>query len=188
MTDPGGTRGAWEVWRPPTTPDGVDVTTAVFSPTTWQALADQQLRDYPKSCALLMVDVDQLRLINQTVGHQNGDHVLRAVADVLRAVSAPGGIVGRVGDDEFVLLMVDVDRSTADAVARKVRQHVALITVESASLAAHAAPASGEVTVTVGVAAGSGLRGSPGAGPGRWRLTDLFWSADAALYAAKART
>ncbi len=170
------------MWRPPTTATGEDVTTAVLGPAAWRAAADRRLRDSPGPRALLIVDVDRLRLVNRTVGRPSGDHVLRSVASVLRTVSAPNGVVGRVGDDEFVLLLAGVDRSTAEGLADRIHHHMTRIVAEDAPPGAHhlAPPGAGEVQVTIGVAATSGSDRPPGS-----VLPDLFWAADAALYTAK---
>lgn len=54
--------------------------------------------------ALLFIDLDNFKAINDTLGHATGDEVLRAVADILRENTPVDGITGRVGGDEFVLL------------------------------------------------------------------------------------
>lgn len=63
-----------------------------------------------RSFALAMVDVDGLKAVNDTYGHQIGDEVLLAVAASLKT---DGAIVGRYGGDEFVAILLDVDRGAA---------------------------------------------------------------------------
>jgi diguanylate cyclase (GGDEF)-like protein/PAS domain S-box-containing protein len=70
-----------------------------------------------RSFALAMVDVDGLKAVNDTYGHQVGDAVLLAVASALRA---DGAIVGRYGGDEFVAILPGADREVANAYRQRV--------------------------------------------------------------------
>lgn len=67
-------------------------------------------------CALLMLDMNDFKYINDNFGHQAGDLVLKAVGDVLNQRLAEGDIAGRIGGDEFMLLLHDVG-SEADLTA-----------------------------------------------------------------------
>lgn len=69
--------------------------------------------------SVVMVDVDGLKKINDTHGHAAGDAHLHAVAQALRAVVREGDGAYRVGGDEFVVLLADADRATADLVMRR---------------------------------------------------------------------
>ncbi|WP_310235810.1 EAL domain-containing protein [Luteimonas terrae] len=72
--------------------------------------------DAGDSCVgLVFVDLDDFKLINDSLGHASGDEVLRTVGRRLRAALQPGDTVGRFGGDEFVLVVNAADR---DAVAR----------------------------------------------------------------------
>lgn len=62
----------------------------------------------PKSVALCIVDIDNFKSINDTYGHRFGDEVLREVAAVLRKAAGVKGAPGRVGGDEFVLILEDI--------------------------------------------------------------------------------
>jgi diguanylate cyclase (GGDEF)-like protein/PAS domain S-box-containing protein len=73
-----------------------------------------------KRCALLFVNIDRLKAINDAYGQEVGDHVLRRVADTLCALVGPSDTVGRYGSDEFVVLLDDVDNHDAEAVAARV--------------------------------------------------------------------
>ena len=59
--------------------------------------------------ALLMIDVDDFKLINDTFGHDYGDETLRNIADVLVQVVGEKGIVARIGGDEFVMIIETFD-------------------------------------------------------------------------------
>jgi GGDEF domain-containing protein len=69
--------------------------------------------------ALVLIDMDYLKLINDVHGHQTGDQALRAVADALRARSREGDRVARLGGDEFAALFVGVDREVVLPVAQR---------------------------------------------------------------------
>jgi diguanylate cyclase len=120
--------------------------------------------------ALLMLDIDEFKLVNDTLGHAAGDAVLVGVADRLRTSLRDTDLVCRVGGDEFAVLATGLaDESDADVVARKLLQALAPeIAVEDLRL---------HVDVSVGVA----VRGVDGDS-----LADLVRAADRAMYAAKA--
>ncbi len=78
--------------------------------------------------SVLMVDLDDFKLVNDRHGHQAGDRVLRAIAGVLRASIRTSDVVARYGGDEFVVLMPDTDAAEAERVARRAARSVAELT------------------------------------------------------------
>ena len=62
-----------------------------------------------KSVALCIVDIDNFKSINDTYGHRFGDEVLREVAAILRKAAGVKGVPGRVGGDEFVMVLEDIE-------------------------------------------------------------------------------
>ncbi|HEX7811966.1 MAG TPA: EAL domain-containing protein [Burkholderiales bacterium] len=76
---------------------------------------------YGLSCALMLVDLDRFKYINDTIGHQAGDQLLKQMAARLRACLRDSDIIARLGGDEFVILMQDAANMEAvTAVADKI--------------------------------------------------------------------
>lgn len=94
------------------------------------------------SLALVMVDVDHLKRINDTYGHPAGDAAIRHVADALRRGRRETDLVARLGGEEFALLLPATDRAGAIKAAERIRQELAESSVSAV----------GTVTVSIGVA------------------------------------
>jgi len=119
--------------------------------------------------ALLVVDMDSLKLFNDTLGHEVGDRVIQMVAGVLRSACRLDDFVARTGGDEFVILMEDADVDAALAVAERVHTVLA-----EAHREIEGAPT--RIAVSIGVAVA----------PEDARSTaDLLHAADQAMYDAK---
>ncbi len=151
----------------------LDPLTGIFNRRTFFDLA---LRQYAlharqqRSLALLMMDLDHFKLINDTYGHSKGDQALRAVADRIADEVRQGDIFARIGGEEFCLLLPDTDAAGARHVANK------LCLALNGILLNPADPAT-QLTASIGVASGIP---QPGAS---WK--QLFDSADRRLYLAK---
>lgn len=129
-------------------------------------LTDRLQELSPATSAMLFVDLDDFKLINDGFGHHAGDTVLSVVADRLRNAVRADDIVARLAGDEFAILMTDADDSAAEAVAQRV-------------LEAFEHPISvGDTQVSV--------RASVGLAAGRTPPEELLRTADAAMYRAKA--
>ncbi len=124
------------------------------------------------SLALLVIDADHFKRYNDRHGHAGGDRVLKALARALASCThRPGDLVARIGGEEFVVLLPDMEAEGAAQAAERVHAAVANLVVESDGVDM------GRVTVSIGLAFGIPRRGgSP---------DDLFRLADAALYEAK---
>ncbi|MGY4516129.1 ligand-binding sensor domain-containing diguanylate cyclase [Lysobacter sp. HA18] len=121
--------------------------------------------------ALMLVDVDGFKPINDLHGHAAGDIALQAIADVIRAQARQRDIAARWGGDEFALLLVDCTLEQAMTVAERIRAAVELIDCEPF------APGFG-VTASLGVAWSDGQ-------PHSASLRTLVPRSDEALYRAK---
>jgi diguanylate cyclase (GGDEF)-like protein len=120
--------------------------------------------------ALLMIDVDNFKLINDTHGHPAGDEVLRKVAGRLAGRLRGHDLLGRYGGEEFCVVAPDTDTGGALTLAESLRA-----TIASAPFSTE----QGELSVTVSI----GISHSP---PDiRRELKEVLTEADAALYTAK---
>jgi diguanylate cyclase (GGDEF)-like protein len=72
------------------------------------------------SLALIAIDLDRFKDINDTLGHPAGDVVLKEAADRIASAVRPGDEISRIGGDEFLIMLADVDPSEADATARRI--------------------------------------------------------------------
>ncbi|AGZ44870.1 putative bifunctional diguanylate cyclase/phosphodiesterase [Actinoplanes friuliensis] len=124
----------------------------------------------PGAVALLTIDLDDFKQVNDVYGHGAGDELLLAVAGRITTTGGPGSVAGRLGGDEFVLLLKDLD---TPATAERVATELCARLVEPVRLK--------EVTVSVGASIGVALTE---AGVSAAELTRR---ADIAMYAAKAR-
>lgn len=74
--------------------------------------------------AVLMMDIDKFKDINDTYGHQKGDHVLRIIGEVLNENTRSSDHVGRYGGEEFLILLENISMEDAESVAEEIRKAV----------------------------------------------------------------
>jgi diguanylate cyclase (GGDEF)-like protein len=114
--------------------------------------------------AILAIDVDNLKPINDAHGHEAGDTVLRSIAGVLGALVRTGDVLARVGGDEFAAMLLGASAAEAQKVADRMRRAVSEVALPN-----------GQASISVGCAGGD-VDDDP---HDTWRRADL------AMYAAK---
>ena len=124
---------------------------------------------YGSSLAVAMFDIDQFKSVNDTRGHEAGDVVLKTLSRIALATFRAADVVGRLGGEEFAVVMPETDHAEAMNALERFRQ-----TVESAVIPYEGSPLS--VTVSCGLALLT---------PADDALDGLFKKADEALYRAK---
>ena len=128
---------------------------------------------YDSSMALLMIDLDHFKRVNDSYGHLVGDDVLRDVAALLTKTIRTTDMVARYGGEEFLVLLPETDDAGAAMFAERIRE-----AVESHDFGGPADQPGLGLTTSVGVATFPAARIES--------VEDLFARADAALYRAKA--
>lgn len=93
--------------------------------------------------SVMLLDMDHFKLVNDRFGHNAGDRVLKAFADVLETFSHDNLLCGRWGGEEFLLILPETGLTSAEQVAEQIRRKVASISF----------PEVGRLTVSIGVAA-----------------------------------
>ena len=126
--------------------------------------------------AVLMIDIDKFKLVNDKHGHPAGDAVLKALGRIVGSASRPGDLAARYGGEEMALVLPNTGRHEAAALAETVRRAIAQNPIP---VPGGAGPL--PITASVGVVALE-----PAAGPNPFREpAHLVKAADLALYAAK---
>ncbi len=149
----------------------IDAKTGLLTCTAWHQQAERLLRVTRKalpSSAVLMIDLDHFKVINDSYGHLVGDEVLQAVAQRLTRQLRSGDLLGRFGGEEFVVLLLGADATTGHEVAERMRRCLHTICLDTAP--------------DLQVSASMGLAVYPDHGG---TLTDVLRTADHTVYAAK---
>lgn len=146
-----------------------DYLTGLANRRYFRAALGQELerwRRYNVPCALLILDIDHMKRINDTHGHSAGDVVILHIAKALKELSRDNDTTARLGGEEFALLLAGADAARAIAAAERLRQDISAEEIEGI----------GRVTVSLGVAACPSHATAERA---------LYAASDAALYRAK---
>lgn len=154
----------------------IDALTGLPDRARFEAFLEARVREgaarrRPDPLAVVMIDVDGFKEVNDAYGHLAGDALLRSVAESLRTSVRSGSFVGRIGGDEFVAVLPGVDIDCLEGIAERIRLRVAerSIIFEGIRLT---------VTVSVGAACAGRVRNA--------RQGQLLMArADALLYEAK---
>lgn len=149
---------------------GADPLTGAFNRRTFHELLSKTIANaerHDRRFALLMIDVDHFKHVNDTFGHQAGDEVLRVLCDLIVASVRSSDQLFRVGGEEFCLLVTLTDEGEARMLAEKLHRVVRTHQFERV----------GEITVSIGIA--------------HFREGDsqesIYARADEAMYEAKRR-
>jgi len=121
--------------------------------------------------ALLFIDLDHFKQINDSFGHQAGDACLRAIIDPIHAELRQSDVIGRYGGEEFVVILSSADAAAAHPIAQRILERVAGVRVDGFGNPIR-------MTCSIGIAASDTL--------GVWG-EHLIAQADAAVYVAKRR-
>jgi len=150
----------------------VDPLTSLFNRTFFFAAIGREIARCARSgrgFCLLMMDLDDLKQINDRLGHHHGDRILRGVGDVIAEGVRKIDTAARYGGDEFVVLLPETDPTGAFVLAEKIRRGVNAMAVDQATPGSRA-------SISIGVVS------YPGDGQ---TADELMISADEAMYASK---
>jgi diguanylate cyclase (GGDEF)-like protein len=128
------------------------------------------IKRYHASGALIVLDVDRLKPINDAYGHAAGDEVLKAITAVLTSEVRSSDVIGRLGGDEFAVLLWNLSETDAKAKAASLEQAIDQLALVF-----------GDSTITTGASAGVAILG-PHAEAGK-----AMEEADSAMYVRKAQ-
>jgi diguanylate cyclase (GGDEF)-like protein len=153
----------------------IDALSGIFNRRTFLETAREVLAKAERvgvPCSLAVVDVDHFKTINDQNGHDVGDQVIRHVSQFLAGVGRSNDLVGRLGGDEFIILLQNPSAKAVQMLerTRQQLQVTPLRKVEGGVV---------EIELSVGVASTAGASG--------YNLEALMGAADAALYVAKDR-
>ncbi|MFD5566499.1 GGDEF domain-containing protein [Streptomyces cadmiisoli] len=144
-----------------------DPLTGLHTRAGWTARAEHSIRRHPHA-AVLLVDLDHFKALNDTHGHAAGDAALIATARRLRSWCGHHGTAGRLGGDEFVAVVQDLNAADLDALTAALHRPLAYAGKSLPLAASVGACHLAELPLPT--------------------LTDALAAADAAMYAAKGRT
>jgi diguanylate cyclase (GGDEF)-like protein len=152
-----------------------DAKTGLLNTAAWQELAQRELARSQREespCALLLLDLDHFKNVNDTLGHLAGDTALRAISEALKRELRGYDAVARFGGEEFVVFLNDLAIPEAVVVAERTLARIRGLVIAGASADGPA----------ISLTASIGLAAYPEHGTG---VTELLEAADRALYGAK---
>ena len=159
----------------------IDSKTGLLNAGTWEREAASEVARAVRTrtpLALMLIDLDHFKAVNDVHGHLAGDQALRAISRTFKIFLRDYDLAGRFGGEEFALLLPQAGKADAQHIAERMRVHISEMPI-AAGDDPGAEPI--RVTVSIGVAAlGSTWDRATGS-----QLTDLLAAADTALYRAK---
>ncbi len=130
----------------------------------------KQAQKTNQELSILIIDLDHFKRINDTYGHTTGDQVLQAFSSLLTSLIRKGDMAGRIGGEEFVVILPDTNSDNAKIIAEKIRKAVESESIEKEEQVIN-------ITVSIGVASYYKAHGN--------KALLLLEDADKALYQAK---
>lgn len=143
-----------------------DPLTGLFNRRMYEERMEQAREGGTRPVSLILADIDRLKEINDRLGHQRGDEVLKRVAQVFKQVFRTQDVVARIGGDEFAVLLTETDEAAAIGALHRLRQQLDKASAENPEL---------PLNVSMGVASTADAV----------RIPELFHLADASMYADK---
>jgi diguanylate cyclase (GGDEF)-like protein len=138
----------------------------------FNTLIEQSAR-YQNKLALLMIDADDFKQINDNHGHLEGDRILISIASILRQSARSADIIARFGGEEFIIALQDTDCEGAKQLAERILQQIRILSC------GHGQTARG-ITASIGVSCYTHAADMPVKTAAQW-----IQEADDALYRAK---
>lgn len=147
----------------------IDAMTNLFHKTISEQLITQELISTPKQHhALFVIDIDNFKAVNDVYGHKVGDHIITVIAGAISSHFSETDFIGRIGGDEFVVLMRNID--SKETARKKAEELIQLIKQkENLSIPEN-------ITLSIGLAFSDEMDN---------KYADLFNKADHALYVSK---
>jgi diguanylate cyclase (GGDEF)-like protein len=111
-----------------------DGLTSLYNRRAWDnLLMKEELRcsQYGYSAAVVVLDLDYLKVVNDKQGHIAGDNLLKSIAQCLQQVVTSKDIVARIGGDEFVVLLVETDDNQAKTLVDRLEQQLSSAKIEA---------------------------------------------------------
>ena len=150
----------------------MDSLTGLFNRRHFIELSDREFdraSRYGKDLSLMMMDIDHFKAVNDAYGHAVGDEVLRHLAEIFRSGLRSTDVVGRLGGEEFGVLLPETGLPVAVLLAERVRKTVADKPIQTSA---------GNLVVTISIGVATTTTEAP-------KLESLMQFADTALYKAK---
>ena len=145
----------------------MDALTNVYNHTAFEEICEKKLEDYDGKALLMMLDVDDFKMINDTQGHAVGDMVLEQTGAVLNAVVGNHGVAGRLGGDEFATFVWGLkDEYDIHKFCENLKERLKTIIFDM------------EYAASIGISE---------VGDRKMTFSDLYYEADQAVYTAKHR-